>query len=224
MVVMGGLALAFNVFAPWLGPELWYRGGWQLWPLLVLGMGLLFVIAPFLTPRRRGMGGLFIPGMPILATGAILLYASVFSRWSAWAWLWPVEVIALALGFLFAAIYMRAIWLLLPAILIGVNGLMFQYCALTGQWELWAVLWAFEPLAIGLSFLIINVKQRSTGLFIAGLVLCAVAAFGLIGMTAVFPGWLVINALGPAVLLLVGIAMLVNSLVRRPLPQEGATE
>jgi len=222
LILVGGLTLAFNIIAPRLGSEFWYWGGWQLWPLLVLCLGLIFVLLPFFTLRRRGAGGLFIPGVPTLATGAILLYTSVLSRWSAWAWLWPVEVIALGLGFLFAAIYMRAIWLLLPAILMGANGLVFQFCALTGQWELWAVLWTVEPLSVGLSLLLINIKQRSTGLFIAGLILCGLAAVGLIGMTAVFPGWLLLNVLGPAMLLLVGVLMLVNGLLRRPAPPEPA--
>jgi hypothetical protein len=43
-------------------------------------------------------------------------------------------------------------------------------------------------------------------------------------MTAVFPGWVLINALGPAVLLLVGLLMLVNSLVRRPAAPEPVAE
>lgn len=224
LILMGCVALAFNVVMPWLAPEIWHWGAWQLWPLFVVGVGLLFTVSPLLGRGKRGLGGLFIPGVPILVTGLILLYTSFFHAWDAWAWLWPLEVLALALGFLFAAIYMRAIWLLLPAILIGVNGLIFQFCALTDRWELWAVLWTLEPLSIGLAFLLINVKQRAMGLFIAGMILCVVAGFGLIGMTALFPGWLLINALGPVTLLLIGFLMLFNSLVRRPAPPEPAAE
>jgi hypothetical protein len=224
LILVGGLSLAFNVGLPWLGPMFWYRGGWQLWPLSVICLGLLFVLSPLLAPGRRGAGGLFIPGMPILATGAILFYANVFGQWSVWAWLWPVEVIALGLGFLFAAIYMRAIWLLLPAILIGVNGLMFQFCALTGLWEAWAVFWTAEPLVTGLALLLINIKQRSPGLFIAGTILCGLAAVGMIAMTAVFPGWWLVNTVGAAIFVLVGSLVLVRGLMRRPVLQEVASE
>lgn len=224
LILVGGLALAFNIVVPRLGLELWRWGVWQLWPLVVVCSGLLFVVPPFLVRGKRGLGGLFIPGVPILATGAVLLYASVFHHWSAWAWLWPVEVLALALGFLFAAIYMRAIWLLLPAILIGANGLILQFCALTELWELWAVLWALEPLSIGLAFLLINIKQRSTGLLIAGLILCVVGAMGLMGMSALFPGWWLLNLMGPAVLVLVGFVLLVWNVVRRSPSPEPATE
>jgi hypothetical protein len=139
----------------------------------------------------------------------------VFDAWGAWEWLWPLEVLAMAAGFLFAAIYMRAIWLLLPAIVIGANGLVFQFCALTGRWELWTALWTVEPLALGLSLLVVNIKKRSVGLLIAGLILCGVAATGLIGVSALFPGWLMINLLGPAVLILIGLVVILGGLVRR---------
>jgi hypothetical protein len=159
-----------------------------------------------------------------LATGAILLYASVFDAWHAWEWLWPLEVLAIAMGFLLASIYMRSIWLLLPAILVGANGVVLQFCALTGLWDSWAALWTIEPLSLGVAFLIINLRQRSRGLFVAGVILCAIAGIGLIGMTAIFPQWILINALGPAILLIVGILMLVSSLVRRPAAPEPAPE
>ena len=86
------------------------------------------------------------------------------------------------------------------------------------------MLWTIEPLSLGLAFLIVNLRQRSRGLFVAGVILCAVAGIGLIGMTAIFPRWILINALGPAILLIVGILMLVSSLVRRPAAPEPASE
>jgi hypothetical protein len=224
LILIGVLALAFTLVGPMLGASVWMWGVWRLWPLLVVAGGLLFVVSPLLARGRRGLGGLFIPGVPILTTGGILLYASVLDAWQAWEWLWPLEIVAVALGFLLAAIYMRSIWLLFPAIVVGANGALLQFCALTGLWESWAVLWLAEPLAVGLAFLIVNLRRRSRGLFIAGMIMCVIAAMGLIGMTAVFPRWVLINALGPAVLLLVGLLMLVNSLVRRPAAPEPVTE
>jgi len=224
LILLGVIALAVTLAIPMLGASVWAWAAWRLWPLIVVAAGLLLVACPLFVRGRRGLGALFIPGVPALATGAILLYASVLDAWQAWEWLWPLEVIALAAGFLLAAVYMRAIWLLLPAIVIGVNGLMFQICALTGRWDLWAVLWTVEPLSVGLAFLVVNLKQRSPGLFVVGLVLCVVAALGLMGMTAVFPGRVLINALGPGILLFAGVLMLVHSLVRRPAPPEAVPE
>ena len=224
LILMGSLALAFTLVMPLLGISFFHFGSWRLWPLVVLGVGLIFVVTPFLAWGKRGLGALFIPGVPILATGGVLLYASLLDAWHAWEWLWPVEVLAIALGFLFAAIWMRVIWLLIPAIIIGANGLVFQFCAITGFWESWAVLWAIEPLSAGLSLLVVNLKARSNGLFIAGAILCAVAAFGMIGMSALFPGWILISALGPATLLFIGFLLLINSLLRKPNVQEAMAE
>ena len=126
LILLGGLALAFNFFAPILLPEFLRWGTWRLWPLIVVCGGLFFVVPPFLVRGKRGLGGLFIPGVPVLATGGILFYTSLFERWGDWEALWPIEVSALALGFLFAAIYMRVIWLLLPAIFLGANGAIFS--------------------------------------------------------------------------------------------------
>jgi hypothetical protein len=221
LILIGGTALAFNIMMPqWVETVFWRWGAWQLWPLFIVGIGLLFVLSPFLVRGRRGLGGLFIPGMPILITGGILLFNSVFDAWGAWEWLWPLEVLAVAAGFLFAAIYMRAIWLLLPAIVVGANGLVFLFCALTDLWELWAALWAIEPLSLGLAFLVINVKKRSAGLFVAGLVLCGVAAIVLMGMSALFPGWVLINLVGPVILILIGLLVIVGNVFRRPLQPE----
>lgn len=216
LIVMGVLSLALNLAAPALGLDVWRWGAWRLWPLTVVSVGLLFVLSPLLAAGNRGLGALFIPGVPILTTGSILLFTSVFDVWGAWAWLWPLEVLGVAVGFLFAAIYMRVIWLLIPAIIVGANGLVFHFCAITGLWEAWAVLWTIEPLSVGLSFLIISAKTRSAGLFAAGLIICSVAGVGMIGMTAIFPWWWLTNLTGPAVLILVGVLLLVWSLVRRP--------
>ena len=224
LTLMGILALAFNLAVPLLGLDVWRWGAWRLWPLVVVCSGLLFVIPPVLVRGQRGLGGLFIPGVPVLTTGSILLFASVFDAWSAWAWLWPLEVLAVAVGFLFAAIYMQVIWLLIPAIIIGANGLLLQFCAATGLWDVWAVMWTIEPLSVGLSFLLITARRRSAGLLVAGLILCGLAGVGLIGMTAILPGLWLVNLLGPVVLILVGLSLLIWNVVHRPTTPNLAAE
>ncbi len=224
LIMMGALALAFNLIVPALGLNIWYWGAWRLWPLLVVGVGLFFVVPPFLVRGRRGLGGLFIPGVPTLVTGGILLYASVFNAWEIWEWVWPLEVLGAAVAFLFAAIYMRSIWLLVPTFVIGANGAVLQFCALTDLWETWAVLWTVEPLALGLSFLIISAARRSVGLFMAGIILCGIAGFGLIGMTAIMPTYWLLNLAGPALFIIVGFLLLIWGVVRRSPSPELAAE
>jgi hypothetical protein len=230
LILVGGLMLAGNAVFPMLGLNFWRWMPWRLWPLAVVGAGAFFILLPLLVRRKRGWGGLFILGVPVLVTGGILLFTSFFNLWDAWAWLWPLEVLGLAAGFVLAAISLRSVWLLVPAIIIGANGLLMQFCAITGWWGVWAVLWTVEPLSVGLALLTVFVKKRKTGLLIAGSILCGVAALGLIGMTAliplstVMPGRWIVNLIGPALLVGLGFLLLASSLVRRPVLREAAAE
>jgi hypothetical protein len=214
LIILGLLALFFTVGVPMLGLSVLFWGPWRLWPLIVVGLGLLLLAPPVLVRSRPGLGLLFIPGMPVLTTGGILLLASVFNWWNVWEWLWPQELIALGLGFLFAAIYMQSVWLTLPAIIIGLNGLVFQFCALTGLWEAWSFLWTIEPLSIGLSLLLVGAVKRTRGLFLAGLVVCGLAGMALMGTTsilalgALWSGWWLAKLIAPAVIILAGALLL----------------
>jgi hypothetical protein len=216
LILMGMVSLMFTFVGAIFGFRVW-----QLWPLIVVAAGLAFVLPPLLVRGKRGLGGLFIPGLPVLTNGCILLFTSVTGWWGAWEWLWPLEVTGVALGFLFAAIKMRVIWLLIPTIIIGANGLLLQFCALTGWWAVWAVAWAIEPLALGLALLAVNLKQRSPGLLIAGVVMCALAVVGaieslaIVAMAMFLPVWWLWRFVGPVTLILVGVGLLIWGLVRR---------
>jgi hypothetical protein len=229
LLILGALALASNLFLPLLGLDLW-RLPWRFWPLLVVALGLLCVVSPFLARGRRGLGGLFILGMPILVTGAILLFTSVFGVWSAWRWLWPLEVLAAALGLLFAAVYARALWLLIPAIIIGANGLLFQFCAVTGWWNVWAVLWTIEPLSVGLALLVFGLRKRRTALVVVATVLLGLGGAALVGMTILvsltttWSGSWLLNLLAPLAIMAAGLLLLILSLLHRPAPAAMAAE
>jgi hypothetical protein len=214
LILMGGLLLASNVVLPLLGIRSWYWSVWRLWPVIVVSLGVFFMLIPLLWPHKRGLGAFFIFGAPILATGGILLFTSVFNVWGAWTWLWPVEVWSVAVGFTLAALYMRNVWLMIPAIIIGMNGLLFQFCALTGWWGVWAVLWTIEPLSVGLALLFVHFRKRRSGLLVAGTILCAIAAVGMTGMlglVALRPGWWVLNMIGPALLVGIGVLLLLSN-------------
>jgi hypothetical protein len=133
-------------------------------------------------------------------------------------------IISLAMGFVFAAIYMRIIWLLIPAIIIGLNGLLFQFCAITGLWHWWAVLWTIEPLSVGLALLVVNIKVQSPGLRTAGLVLCGFAASMTMMMLTILGAWLPIALLGPGMLILAGVGVIVWGLLRTALLPKSALE
>jgi hypothetical protein len=227
LVLMGGVMLMSNVVLPLLGVQSWYWSVWRLWPTIVVGVGAFFMLIPLLWPHKRGLGAFFIIGAPVLATGGILLFTSVFNVWGAWSWLWPVEVWSVAVGFVLASLYMRNIWLMIPAIIIGMNGALFQFCALTGWWGIWAVLWTIEPLSVGLALLFVHFRKRRSGLLIAGTILCAIAAIGMIGMlglVALRPGWWVLNMIGPALLVVIGILLLLSNVRPRLDLRESVSE
>ena len=130
-----GLALVAIGIISLLGNTILTTQAWRLWPLTVIIAGIALTIPGFFGMLRRGFGSFFIPGIPVLTTGGILLFASLFDRWNVWSIAWPLEVLGLALGFALAAIFMRVAGLAIPAVIIGVNGLMLAFCNLTGLWS-----------------------------------------------------------------------------------------
>jgi hypothetical protein len=226
LVLIGVLALASNLILSLIGVEMWRWGLWRFWPILVVALGALFLRWAFRAEKRAGRALLLIFGMPILMTGAILLFTSLFGVWHTWAWLWPLEILTLGLGFLIAAAYARAIWLLVPAIIIGANGLLFQFCAITGWWESWSVLWTLEPLSVGLALLVLGTTKRVRGLLLAGAIIFGLGGMSLVGMTAIvapktlLPWLWLLNWIGPLAIIIAGI-WLVRANLRR---QSGACQ
>jgi len=207
LLVVGALALGGNLLLSSRG--LTFIGSFTLWPLVVIAAGLLFVMPPFFFPKTRGLAGLAVPGLPVLATGAILLACTLTGNWGLWADLWPLEVLAVGLAFIFMTIWMRLIWLLIPAFLVVFTGLVLQFCAATGQWSAWAVLWVVEPLALGLAFLIIGLVKHYRILAIVGSGFCAFAGLGVAASSFIVTprSWLV-NLIGPVLVLAMGVLIL----------------
>jgi len=219
LVCLGLLALASNLLIPLIGFGLYWWDAWRLWPVVLLGAGLLLTAIPILAPGKGGLGLLFIPAFPILTNGSILLFASLFSQWDIWAVLWPLEVLSVAAGFLLAAVFTRSVWLGVPAILIGVNGLALAFCNLTGLWHWWTVLWTIEPMALGLCFLLIGIKTRAKVVSVLGLLLCGFAGMMASMMAAIlFSTWRLFNLIWPAALIITGGILLFLGVGRNILP------
>jgi hypothetical protein len=211
MILLGALALLVNLALPSVGINFWDWTVGRFWPLIIIGVGWIFVLIPLLVRGRRGLGGFFIVGLPILATGGILFLTNFFGWWDMWEFLWPLEVLT-----------MRVTWLVIPAIITGMNGLVFLFCAITGLWEMWAVLWTVEPLAVGLALIVVSLIKQSNGLFVAGLILCGVAGVGFLLMSGILVAtvawpWLWLFKLAvPAILIFTGALVLGWNLLRRP--------
>ena len=219
LIVLGILALAGNLLIRAAGNGLLL--GFRAWPIFVVGAGLLFCLPPFLFSGQRGLSGLFVPGIPTLTAGALLFIASVSGYWAIWASLWPLEVLSLAAAFVLMAIYMKVPWLMIPASILGFTGLVLQFCAATGWWSSWAVLWTVEPFAVGLPLLLIGILKRIEGVKLAGIILCGLAGLAFAAMSSFLVTSLWITRLvGPALVLVLGIVLIVSALGKRS-PENG---
>lgn len=198
LIALGGLALLQGLFG-------WDMQLWRLWPVIPTAGSLLMLLSPFIWRENDGLKGILIPAFPLVTISTMLLVSSLFNWWSLWAVFWPAILVALALGFLSAAVLMRNIWLLIPAMIIGGNGLMFQFSALTGWWSAWAILWTVEPLIVGLALLIASAGHRR-GLITAGLILSSISFVFFSIMTLALSGW--ISVLGAALLIACGTGLI----------------
>jgi len=219
LIGLGLLVLAGNfLFAPlWrlIGFNLFWWDAWRLWPVTLLGVGLFLAAIPLLNPARRGLGALFIPALPILTTGSILFFASLFNHWSLWGLLWPLEILSVAVGFFLSALFTGFVWLGIPAILVGANGLVLAFCNLTGLWSWWAVLWTIEPLALGLCLLLVGLKTHAKAVSAIGLLFCAFAGVMATMMSAIlFSTWRVFSLFWPMALVFTGAILLLLGLGR----------
>jgi hypothetical protein len=215
LIALGILALAGNLLIRAVGAG--FMLGLRAWPIFVVGAGLLFCLPPFIFPRQRGLSGLFVPGIPTLVTGMMLFIASVPGYWAIWATLWPLEVLSVAAAFVLMAVFLKVPWLMIPASIVGFTGLVLQFCAATGWWSSWAVLWTVEPFAVGLPLLLIGLSRKIEGVKLAGIILCGLAGLGFAAMSTVLVTSLWITRLiGPVLVLGLGVLLVVSALAKRP--------
>ncbi len=214
LIVLGVLALAGNLLIQAVGHG--FVLGFRAWPIFVVGAGLFLCLPPFIFTRQRGLSGLFIPGIPALVSGMLLFAGSVTGNWAIWATLWPLEVLSVAAAFVLMAVFLKVPWLMIPASIIGLTGLVLQFCAATGMWSSWAVLWTVEPFAVGLPLLLIGLSKKIEGVKLAGLILCGLAGLGFAAMSTVLVTSLWITRLiGPVLVLGLGILLVVSALASR---------
>jgi hypothetical protein len=225
-----GLGLVFVGILSLVGNLFLRLEAWRLWPVVVVLLGLGLTAPGFFGLAKRGFGSFFIPGIPVLTTGGILLVASLFHRWDVWAVAWPLEVLGVALGFTLAAIFMRLPALAIPAIIVGANGLLLGFCNLTGLWQAWALLWPIEPLSIGLGLLVLAVFNKSHGTRVAAVVLFIIAGGGFFIMSfiSVF-NYSILRFGAPLMLIITGVILAALSFFKRgaqpdPIQQEPAAQ
>jgi hypothetical protein len=217
-LIAGSILIALGVLAMFItmsGIDLW-TFSWRWWPTVIIAVGALIALLPIFI-RKRWMGLLFIIAAPIIASGILLLMSMTSGQWFLWARWWPIEVLSVALGFLLAAIYAREAWLLVPAIVIGVNGGLFLFNMWYGQWGLWKVLWILQPLSLGLALLLVGVIKHSGVTLGFGIALCGLSIFFSALMTPIFRDTAQLTgSLGALTLVAMGGALLLWNVRRKP--------
>lgn len=88
----------------------------RLWPLFVLGLGLIFEAAYFVSRKNPG---LLVPG-GILTTVGLLFLFEAFTNWHYSAYTWPVYPLAVAVGLMQLYLFSgRPKGLLIPVFILG---------------------------------------------------------------------------------------------------------
>ncbi|HEX9934084.1 MAG TPA: DUF5668 domain-containing protein [bacterium] len=126
-ILLGGILLAGNFTTLHLD---------ELWPVFLIAGGAAFCMGYFL---NRNNYGLLMPGTVLLVIGILFLYCSI-EGWYHMEDLWPVFILAPALGFV--AMYFggeKEKGLLVPAGILFAIGLLFLFIS-TGLEDLWPVL------------------------------------------------------------------------------------
>jgi hypothetical protein len=127
LLLLGGIFMVSQLGESMSG-VLGLRLGWRVtWPFLVLFVGLAFLL-PLLIwwERRREIVGLLMPGAIITINGLILLFQNTVGNFESWAYLWPLELIAVAIGLLLMYLLgKRERGLTMAAAIVGGIGLVF---------------------------------------------------------------------------------------------------
>ncbi len=214
LIVLALLGLAGNLLVQATGHTLTI--GFNSWPLAVIGAGLLFCVPPFVFNKQRGLSGLFVPGLPTLTTGALLFAAATTGNWHLWVYFWPLEVISVGVAFLLMAIFLRNAWLTIPASIVGFVGLILQFCAATGLWASWAVLWTVVLFSVGLPLFLIGIFQKNNGVKLGGLIIVGIAGLAFAAMSALIATTsMAVRLIGPIFVLVLGAFLVITALVNR---------
>lgn len=160
LIGLGGLLL----IAQLLSADIWT---W-LWPFGVIGMGLLF----FLLMLANGpqAGGLAVPGSIITTVGLILFTLNVSGHWEAWAYAWPLIIVAVGVG-----TFIQGVWSNLEkarregpkvarvgVVLFLVFGAFFELFIFRGYDRYSGLLWPLLLIGLGLYFVLGQLLRRET--------------------------------------------------------------
>jgi hypothetical protein len=71
-----------------------------VWPLAIVGLGLLFFIG--MLAGGKTAGGLAVPGTILSSIGLVLLFQNITGHWETWSYGWTIIVLAVGVGLFIA--------------------------------------------------------------------------------------------------------------------------
>lgn len=157
LILVGVFFLLFQVF-PGLGAWIDLE---RHWPLLIVGLGLLFLIGAV-----SGVPALAIPGSIIGGIGSILFYQNMTGNWESWSYIWTFIPGFVGIGLLLMerlegtrtdASKAGKILILISLIMFAAFGAFFSILGLAGQW------WPIVLIILGGWILLRNRPSRRDG-------------------------------------------------------------
>jgi uncharacterized membrane protein YfcA len=77
--------------------------GGNLWPLIIIGVGLMFFVGMFI--GGKSAAGFAVPGAIVTTIGVTLLVQNLTGHWESWSYAWTLILMAVGLGFFIAGRY-----------------------------------------------------------------------------------------------------------------------
>jgi hypothetical protein len=167
--------------------------------------------------RRQRTGLAF--GLLLILLGAWFLAAQLVPGLQEWARVeisWPLILVAVGVFLLLLGLLVGAPGMAVPACIVGGIGGLLYWQNLTGNWESWAYAWTLIPGFIGLGTILaalLGEGGRGTAANGFWMILTSLILFAIFG--SLFGGLEVFGPYWPALLIVLGVAMLVRALVRR---------
>ncbi len=162
-VIIGTLLLATGILAL-LGQIFGQGNSGLLWPIIIIGFGLAFLVGMLL--GGRSFGALAVPGSIITGIGLILFIQNFFSIWETWSYTWTLILCFVGIG-----LYIYGLWSNLPdlrssglkiaqvgLILFLIFGILFEgVFAISGITQpVSGLLWPIVLIVLGLGMLVIR--------------------------------------------------------------------
>lgn len=168
----------------------------------------------------RNKGSLYV-GLLLMLVGSVFSAIEVAARLLqplgiplGWHNLWPLLLLLVGAAFWLPLLVWWArrselAGLAVPASLFTVNGLILLYTATTRRWEAWSYLWTLQPVALGLSFLVLyRLSGQPKPLAVVGAAFVGVGAFFFLVFASAYGG--LVGIIGPLLLIALGLALMMR--------------